>query len=73
MPDCTNCYYRWRVKEVLSLGFSKYGKDCPSCGQRQYISAKTQKVFTFGYLSLLFVPFLLFRIRLSDKEECLFK
>ncbi|MFD2210178.1 TIGR04104 family putative zinc finger protein [Virgibacillus halophilus] len=69
MPRCTNCNYKWKVKEVLSLGFSKNGKDCPNCGHRQYISPKTQRLFTLGYLSLIFVPFIIFRIKLSDKDE----
>lgn len=72
MPRCTNCDYKWKAKEVLALGFSKKGKDCPKCSQKQYISAKTQRMFTLGYLSLLVVPFLLFRIKLSDKDEPLY-
>lgn len=73
MPRCTNCNYKWKIKEVLSLGFSKNGKDCPNCGQRQFISIGTQKLLTLGYLSLIFIPFLLFRIKLSDKDERLFE
>ncbi|MGY0694650.1 TIGR04104 family putative zinc finger protein [Virgibacillus sp. FSP13] len=69
MARCTNCNYKWKVKEILSLGFSKNGKDCPNCGHKQYISAGTQRLFTLGYLSLIFVPVLLFRIKLSDKDE----
>lgn len=68
-PHCTNCNYKWKVKEVFSLGFSKNGKDCPNCDHKQYISAQTQRMFTLGYLSLIFVPFLIFRIKLSDKNE----
>lgn len=66
---CTNCNYRWKAKEVLSLGFSKNGKACPHCGQKQYISAETQRFLTLGYLSLIFVPFIIFHIKLSDKNE----
>ena len=69
MSQCTNCSYKWKVREILSLGFSKQGKNCPNCCCKQYISAETQRLFTFGYLSILFVPFLLFRIKLSDKDE----
>lgn len=68
-PHCTNCHYKWKVKEVWSLGFSKDGKACPNCGHTQYISGETQRLFTLGYLNLLFVPFLLFRIRLSDEND----
>lgn len=56
-PHCTNCHYKWKLKEVWSLGISKDGKACPNCGHTQYISGETQRLFTLGYLSLLFVPF----------------
>lgn len=72
MARCTNCNYKWKIKEVLSLGFSKDGKDCPNCGKRQYVSVKTQQIFTLAYLSLIFVPLLFFRIKLSDKDESIF-
>lgn len=72
MPHCTNCDYKWKANEVLALGFSRQGKDCANCENRQYMSSKTQRIFTLGYLSLLIVPFLLFCIKLSDKEESLF-
>jgi len=72
MAHCTNCKYKWKIKEILLLRFSKNGKDCLNCGQRQFISAKTQRFFTLGYLSLIFVPFLFFRIKLSDKDEPMF-
>lgn len=69
MAHCTNCDYKWKLKEVLSLGFSNSGKNCPNCEHQQYISAKTQRIFTLGYLSLIFVPFFIFLIKLSDKNE----
>lgn len=72
MPSCTHCTYKWKVKEILALGFSKKGKACPNCEQKQYISAETQRIFTLGYLSLLIIPFILFRIKLSDKDEPLY-
>lgn len=68
-PRCTNCHYKWRIKEVLALGFSRNGKDCSNCGQKQFISAETQSLLTLGYLSLVFVPFILFWIKLSDHDE----
>jgi CXXC-20-CXXC protein len=69
MPQCTNCNYRWKVKEIWSLGFSKNGKDCHNCGVKQYISTDTQKIFSLGYLSLVFILIFPFIIKLSDKEE----
>lgn len=68
-PRCTNCHYKWRIKEVLALSFSRDGKDCPNCGQKQFISAETQSLLTLGYLSLVFVPFILLWIKLSDHDE----
>lgn len=72
MARCSNCKYKWKFKDVLSLGFSKSGKGCLNCGHTQYISARTQRLFTLGWLSLIFVPFIVFRIKLSNKEEGLF-
>ena len=72
MPCCTLCNYKWGFLEVLQLGVSIKGKTCSNCGEKQYMSSETQKLFTLGFISLLFIPFLLFRIRLSDKEETLF-
>lgn len=69
MARCTNCQEKWKIKEVIALGFSKRGRNCPSCGERQYISTETQKILTLGWLSLIFVPFLFSRIKLSNKEE----
>ncbi|WLR42608.1 hypothetical protein LC087_18325 [Bacillus carboniphilus] len=69
MARCTNCNYKWKVKEIWSLGFSKDGKECPSCHHKQYISQKTQQIFTLGYFSLIFVLILPFFIKLSDKDE----
>jgi len=72
MPCCTICNYKWGILEVLQLGVSTKGKNCSNCGEKQFMSSETQKLFTLGFISLLFIPFLLFRIRLSDKEETLF-
>lgn len=69
MARCTNCNHKWKVKDILLLGFSKHGKKCAYCLHKQYISGKTQRLFTLGYVSILFVPFLIFYIKLSDKDE----
>lgn len=69
MAHCTNCNYKWKTKEIWSLGFSKKGKNCPNCGNKQYISSKTQRIFTLGYLSLVFIVFFPFFIKLSDSDE----
>lgn len=69
MARCTNCNYKWKVKDILLLGFSKHGKRCQRCQHKQYISVETQRILTLGYLSLIFVPFLFFFIKLSDKDK----
>ncbi|QDP41540.1 hypothetical protein FN924_15980 [Radiobacillus deserti] len=70
MARCTNCnYYKWKAKEIWSLGFSKNGVNCPSCQHKQYISSVTQRIVTLGYLSLIFVPILPFFIKLK-KNHC---
>ncbi len=69
MARCTSCNYKWKAKEVWSLGFSKKGKDCPICGVKQYISSETQRTFTLGYLSLIFIVIFPFIIKLSDKDK----
>ncbi len=72
LARCTNCHQKWKVKEIVAIGFSKDGKDCSDCGEKQYISAGTQRLFTLGFWSLLIVPLLLFSIKLSDKDEPLY-
>lgn len=69
MPRCTNCNYKWNLKDIIALGFTKKGKDCPNCGDRQYISAESQRLLTLGWLSLIFVPFIISKIKLSGKDE----
>ncbi|WP_273853519.1 hypothetical protein [Guptibacillus spartinae] len=69
MANCTNCHHKWGVKDLWSLGFSKSGKNCPNCGEKQYLSAETKNTFTLGYLSVLFIFIFPFYIKLSDKDE----
>ncbi|WP_110926796.1 hypothetical protein [Bacillus massiliglaciei] len=69
MAQCTNCHYKWKVKEIWSLGFSKKGKSCPNCGVTQYISSESQRTLTIGYISLLFIVIFPFIIKLSNKDE----
>nr|WP_090989839.1 hypothetical protein [Bacillus sp. OV322] len=69
MARCTNCNNKWKAKEIWSLGFSKKGKNCTNCGHKQYISSDTQRTFSLGYLSLIFIVILPFFIKLSDKDE----
>ena len=69
MAHCTNCNHKWKTKEILSLGFSKKGRNCLNCGNKQYISSKTQRIFALGYVSLIFIMAFPFFITLSDKDE----
>lgn len=74
MPRCTNCNYKWKAKDIWKLGFSKNGKECPSCKTKQYVSFKDGGfLMSLGYLSgvvgLLLIIFLPFYIKLSDKDE----
>lgn len=69
MAYCESCQQKWRVKDVFLLGFSKAGKACPHCGNTQYIAVETKRLFTLGYLSLLFIPLFIFFIRLSNRDE----
>lgn len=74
MTRCTNCHYKWKLRDTLKLFIAKNGKNCPHCHETQYMSLQTQRlVFMFGYLSLIFIPFLLFRIKLCSKDERIFQ
>lgn len=69
MARCTNCQYKFSTKEVLAVSVAIHGKACPNCGVKQYMSRKSQFYLSLGNISLLFVLFLPFLIRLSDREE----
>ncbi|WP_215084472.1 hypothetical protein [Exiguobacterium sp. s78] len=71
MARCTNCQYKFSTKEVLAVSVAIHGegKTCPNCGVKQYMSRKSQFYLLLGNISLLFVLFLPFLIRLSGREE----
>ncbi|WP_313490595.1 MULTISPECIES: hypothetical protein [Exiguobacterium] len=71
MARCTNCQYKFKTKELLAVSVAIHGKGkpCPNCGVKQYMSRKSQFYLSLGNISLLFVLFLPFLIRLSDREE----
>ncbi|MEC2077021.1 hypothetical protein [Metabacillus fastidiosus] len=69
MAKCKCCDYEWKAREICSLGFAKDGKNCPSCGNRQYISSETQRIFTLGFLSLILIIIFPFIIKLSSEKE----
>lgn len=57
------------VTEILEKVRLIRGKDCSNCGHKRYILAKNQRLFTLGWLSLIFVLFIIFRIKLSNQDE----
>lgn len=69
MARCTKCNHKWSLKNVMSLAFSKDGKECPACKEKQYISSTTQNIMSFAYWSVIIVILLPFIIKLSDKKE----
>lgn len=72
MTRCTNCQIKWKLKDVIKLSLSKDGRNCPQCGERQYVSKDAQNFMTLSWLSLLFLPLIIYRITLSSKKEHLF-
>lgn len=55
MPNCQNCNHKWSWSDTVLIGF-KNNKNCPNCGERQYVMPKTQlgiSLFTFIPLFLL--------------------
>ena len=69
MTYCKNCKEKWQIKDVFLVGFSKEGRTCVHCGEVQYIAVETKRLFTLGYLSILFIPAIIFFIRLSSHDE----
>ncbi|MDU9694031.1 hypothetical protein O0Q50_22880 [Priestia aryabhattai] len=69
MTKCSNCDSEWSLGDVWTVGFSTTGKECPNCRKKQYISAKTKKWLTLGWVSLAFVIIFPFIIKLSNKDE----
>ncbi|XKH50143.1 hypothetical protein LG275_11130 [Chryseomicrobium palamuruense] len=67
MAKCTNCGQKWTVREIWKLGWSKEGKRCSNCGEKQYLSEETQGLLTLGYISLALLIIVPFKIKLSKK------
>ncbi|WP_407681711.1 TIGR04104 family putative zinc finger protein [Pseudalkalibacillus salsuginis] len=57
MPTCQVCQREWTWKQTFIRQFRfNHRMTCPSCGESQYISAKTRKKM-IGYVIL--IPFIL--------------
>lgn len=67
MARCTNCRHKWTAREIWKLGWSKKGKRCSNCGEKQYLSKETQGLLTLGYLSVALLIIVPFKMKLSDK------
>lgn len=72
MRSCANCQYKWKLKDLVKLSFSKEGRTCVKCREQQYLSKDAQNLMTLSWLSLLFLPFIIYRLTLSSKKEDLF-
>lgn len=66
MVTCTKCRSKWSARDIWKLGWSKEGKRCSNCGERQYISRETQGMLTLGYLSVALLVVIPFVMKLSD-------
>lgn len=74
MAHCTNCGAKWKVEGIWKLGVAKDGKNCLSCGARQYASFNNGGfLMGLGYMSgtigLLLIVLFPFYIRLSSRKE----
>ncbi|RAZ67084.1 hypothetical protein [Planococcus maitriensis] len=74
MARCTNCGSKWKAKDIWKLGAAKDGKNCPSCGTRQYVSFKNGGfLMGLGYVSgtigLLLIVLFPYYIHLSNRKE----
>lgn len=58
MPICQNCTHQWSWPDTVIIGF-KNNKNCPHCGERQYVTPNSQKVISlFTYIPLIIFIFL---------------
>lgn len=74
VAHCTNCGVKWKAKDIWKLGAAKDGKNCPSCGARQYVSFKNGGfLMGLGYVSgtigLLLIVLFPYYIRLSNQKD----
>lgn len=53
----------------MAAGFSKDGKPCPNCGEKQYVSKTTQNIISLGSISFLLAIIFPFFIKLSSKKD----
>jgi hypothetical protein len=69
MGHCSLCGHKWGKRDLVRLGFSRDGRNCRGCSCRQYMSTETRRMFSAGYVSILFVFFMPFVVKLSSKDE----
>ncbi|SDJ56329.1 TIGR04104 family putative zinc finger protein [Salimicrobium halophilum] len=54
MPVCDHCGYEWRRRDVWKKLSVQARGTCPSCGQMQYVTAKSRKRGSM-YMLLVFL------------------
>ncbi len=54
MPECQNCHTKWTWTDTMKIGF-KNSRSCPHCGEKQYVSPKSQQ----KQLPIYFFPMIL--------------
>ncbi|WP_298827504.1 TIGR04104 family putative zinc finger protein [uncultured Planococcus sp.] len=58
MPSCQNCNHQWSWSDTVIIGF-KNNKNCPNCGERQYVAPSSQKgISLFTFIPLILIVFL---------------
>ncbi|WP_162287885.1 TIGR04104 family putative zinc finger protein [Indiicoccus explosivorum] len=54
MPACQHCHYKWTWRETAGIGFKGH-RNCPNCGNRQYLVPQFGKGTAALYLIPLFL------------------
>ncbi|WP_170140774.1 TIGR04104 family putative zinc finger protein [Oceanobacillus arenosus] len=66
MPNCQKCGRRWSWSQTLKVNFKFDGMECPNCGKKQYVAAKSKKSLKWiSYLPVILILLLLFDFTLQ--------
>ena len=63
MPICQNCNHHWSWKQTIKKMFTlDTGMNCPSCGNKQFLTSKSKKrsnvlIFLAPFIMLLNILF----------------
>lgn len=69
MLFCANCGKKWNLFNTYRVTMAHNGLNCLHCGQRQYLSTKSLKKLSIGWLTILVLPFIRFLVELSSQQE----